>query len=483
MKKYFNEFVYFNNETNYLKNLSKKDNHKYFNEMIQIKKKASLIQLFIFISTIIIFESILIYVKQKYLNLLLMIISIFALFNLISKILVINYSSNTYKNFIKLCELIINFENKIKNKIKIISMMKISEEDIKLILFEITEEIKFLINVNNETDSNNKNKVIKDINYLFNDYQNLKIKLFKYIFFIYEKEFIIRELYIIKYIKIFFNYSKSINYKLDYLINTIKNILQKINIGEIDFDSLFKEYEKYINNNKINSEENQINKLKVSINNLFESNYKLNENYINLIKEINKKNYSNDKIIEMIEYILEKNKLSISLLEQIKTGINKENDIINDNENIENENNVQNNFNNKIKVNRNKNNNFTLTDFQLNSLISDKQYSKEEEIFAKNEYKNINKNIDIIKEKEKIISLKSDFIDELNKYYKSKNNSEISNKTDKEIKNENFNLIKENKESKEKDNEFNKLKMDFTKSLTMCLKNNKNFAFNFSKEN
>ena len=39
MKKYFNEFVYFNNETNYLKNLSKKDNHKYFNEMIQIKKK------------------------------------------------------------------------------------------------------------------------------------------------------------------------------------------------------------------------------------------------------------------------------------------------------------------------------------------------------------------------------------------------------------------------------------------------------------
>ena len=185
----------------------------------------------------------------------------------------------------------------------------------------------------------------------------------------------------------------------------------------------------------------------------------------------------------MIEYILEKNKLSISLLEKIKTGINKENDIINDHENIENENNVQNNFNNKIKVNRNKNNKITLTDFQLNSLISDKQYSKEEEIFAKNEYKNINKNIDIIKEKEKIISLKSDFIDELNKYYKSKNNSEISNKTDKEIKNENFNLIKENKESKEKDNEFNKLKMDFTKSLTMCLKNNKNFAFNFSKEN
>ena len=199
MIKFFNELVYFNNEINYLKNLSKKDNHKNFNEMIRIKNKTSFIELFIFISTIIILESILIYFKNFNSNSLLITISFLALLNSISKILVINYFSNSYKNFIKLCELIIDFENKIKYKIKTISMLKISEEETKFIIIEIIKEIKLLMDVNNNKDDYSNNKSIKDINYLFNEYQNLKTKLFKYIFYIYEKEFIIKELYIIKY--------------------------------------------------------------------------------------------------------------------------------------------------------------------------------------------------------------------------------------------------------------------------------------------
>ena len=78
--------------------------------------------------------------------------------------------------------------------------------------------------------------------------------------------------------------------------------------------------------------------------------------------------------------------------------------------------------------------------------------------------------------------IKSDFIEELNKYCKSKKKLETLNKNDEEINKENIYQIKENK-IQDKENEFNKLKMDFSKSLAMSLKNNKNFHSNFSKEN
>ena len=50
------EFLYFNNTNNYIKNISNKKILKDFNEIIERKKKASLKQIFLFILIIIIFK-------------------------------------------------------------------------------------------------------------------------------------------------------------------------------------------------------------------------------------------------------------------------------------------------------------------------------------------------------------------------------------------------------------------------------------------
>ena len=478
MNKCFDNFLYFINDINYLKNLSKKDEHKNFNEMILIKKKESFLQLFTFVSIIILLESITIYFKLISFQFLLISVSIFILFNLHAKLLIINYFANTYSNFIKLCEIIVRFENKIKNKIKMISMLKFPGEETKLNIITIIKEIKYIIN--SEDDNTNINK--KEIIFLFNEYQNQKQKLFKYIFFIYEKEFLIKELYIIKYIKLFCNYSKYINYKLNYLINILNDILKKINIEEINFDILFKDYEKYINNNIKKQKDKNINELNNSIYNLFESNYKLNEYYINLMKEINEQNCEYEKINEIIDYIIEKKKLSISLLEQIKTKINKENDI-NDNNDIKSEENtddIKKNIN--TSINKNNNNKISLSDIQLNNYIFDNQNKN---LNNEQQNKNLNNNkksYDIINEQKKMELLKSDFIEELNKYCKSKKNL---NKDDSDICDNNEEKINKNvigiEKSKENDFNINSLKMDFAKSLTESLKKNKNL--NFSKDN
>ena len=478
MNKSFDYFLYFFNDINYLKNLSKKDEYKNFNEMILIKKKDSFLQLFTFISIIIILESIIFYSKLIRLQFLLISVSILFLFNLLTKLLIINYFSNTYTNFIKLCEVIVVFENKIKNKIKMISMLKSPKEETVSNIIKIIKEIKYIIN----SEDDKTNIINKEIIFLFNEYQDQKQKLFKYIFFIYEKEFLIKELYIIKYIKLFCNYSKYINYKLNYLINILNDILKKINIEEINFDILFKDYEKYINNNIKKQKDKNINELNNSIYNLFESNYKLNEYYINLMKEINEQNCEYEKINEIIDYIIEKKKLSISLLEQIKTKINKENDI-NDNNDIKSEENtddIKKNIN--TSINKNNNNKISLSDIQLNNYIFDNQNKN---LNNEQQNKNLNNNkksYDIINEQKKMELLKSDFIEELNKYCKSKKNL---NKDDSDICDNNEEKINKNvigiEKSKENDFNINSLKMDFAKSLTESLKKNKNL--NFSKDN
>ena len=238
-------------------------------------------------------------------------------------------------------------------------------------------------------------------------------------------------------------------------------------------------YEKYINKNIINTKEKKKKELNESIYNLFESNYKLNEYYIKLMREINLDNYNYEKINEIVEYIIEKKKLSITLLEQINTKINLENENKtndNNNKNNENMNAIQRSINNFIK---NENNEISLSDIQLNN-YSCNVHDKNENMNAYNVYNNSNKtkiksNFDLINEQKKIEILKSDFIEELNKYCKSKQN--LNNPESVQNKEEKENTDDDNNNNK------NKLKMDFAKSLTMCLKNNKNFKFNLNEEN
>jgi hypothetical protein len=266
------------------------------------------------------------------------------------------------------------------------------------------------------------------------------------------------------------------------LINILNDILKKINIEEINFDILFKDYEKYINNNIKKQKDKNINELNNSIYNLFESNYKLNEYYINLMKEINIQNCEYEKINEIIDYIIEKKKLSISLLEQIKTKINKENEI-NDNNDIKSEENtddIKKNIN--TSINKNNNNKISLSDIQLNNYNYDNQNNNLNKEEHKKNLNNNKKNYDIINEQKKMEILKSDFIDELNKYCKSKKNL---NKDDPDLCDNNEETINKNiigiEKNRENNFNINPIKMDFAKSLTESLKKNKNF--NFTKDN
>ena len=284
----------------------------------------------------------------------------------------------------------------------------------------------------------------------------------------------------IKFMKLCLNYQEHFNTKLNYIINIFNEGIQKLDIEEINFDSYLTNYEKYINKNLVNPKEKKKKELNESIYNLFNSNYKLNEYYIKLMREINLDNHNYEKINEIIEYILEKKKLSITLLEQLNTKINIENENKpndNTNKNNENMNAIERSINNFIKK---ENNEISLSDIQLNN-YSFNVHDKTENMNAYNVYNNNNKtkiksNFDIINEQKKIEILKSDFIEELNKYCKSKQNlnnpeSVVDNKEKKENKDE------------DKNDKENKMKMDFAKSLTMCLKNNKNFKFNLNEEN
>ena len=358
-------------------------------------------------------------------------------------------------------------------------MLKTDEEESEPTLVKIIEAVKNIVmdsECNNDCNINNKNK--KGINFYFNEYQNQKQKLFKYIFLAYQKEYIIKKLYIIKFIQILFNYSRYLNYNLNFLINIFKESLQILNIEEINFESLFKNYEKYIYNHYINTKEKEINELNTSVLNLFESNYKLNEYYMNLIKEINSENNKKkEKINEIIEYIKEKNNLYILLLEQIKKKINKENEIINEN--------TQNNIiSNIIKGNTSNNNEISLSDIQLNNYSHESQNKNFEDNIKENKGKsNINKKYDIINEQKKMEIIKSDFIEELNKYCKSKQNL---NKTELESNNDNKRIEEKNKlyniNTNISNSDINKIKFDFAKSLTESLKKNKNFNFNSTEE-
>ena len=272
------------------------------------------------------------------------------------------------------------------------------------------------------------------------------------------------------------NYSNHFNTKLNYIINIFKSGIHKLDIDNIDFDSYFKDYEKYFHKNIINEKEKKKKEINDSIYNLFESNYKLNEYFMNLIKEINLENYNYEKINEIIEYIIEKKKLSISLLEQIKSKINidNENKIIDNNEN-KSMNDIQKSISNFIKKENNK---ISLSDIQLNNYVYNSNNNSENK--NENKYNNNRTKLKSNIDQEKIETLKSDFVDELNKYFKKKQKSEEENINDNKI-----NIMKKDEDKINYEDEINKnkMKMDFAKSLTMCLKNNKNFKFNLNENN
>ena len=476
MNKNFEEFLYFNNTINYIKNLTNKNISKDFNENIKRENKDSVYQILLYITIILTSKFIPIdFIPINFIIKFIMLICILFSINLFMKILILNKFSNSYYSFIQLCEYIVKFDNKTKEKTKIKFLLKSNNDEIDLILIETMKKINSIINFeNNNSNQNNKNK--ESMNLLFNEYQNQKQKLFKYIFFNYEKEYLIKELYIIKFLKTFLNYSNHFNTKLNYIINIFKSGIHKLDIDNIDFDSYFKDYEKYFNKNIIKEKEKKKKEINDSIYNLFESNYKLNEYFMNLIKEINLENYNYEKINEIIEYIIEKKKLSISLLEQIKSKINidNENKIIDNNEN-KSMNDIQKSISNFIKKENNK---ISLSDIQLNNYVYNSNNNSENK--NENKYNNNRTKLKSNIDQEKIETLKSDFVDELNKYFKSKQKSEEENINDNKI-----NIMKKDEDKINYEDEINKnkMKMDFAKSLTMCLKNNKNFKFNLNENN
>ena len=492
MKDELVNFVYFVNDKNYLKELSKKDNYKLFNEKIKKEKKYFCLKLLCFILIIFFLYyllSLILKLEMKnYIKYPIIMISMLNYF-IFNKIM--DNFSNCYTSFIKLCEMIVKYDNIIKSKIKINRYMKNTQEEPKNNLINIINIINkaISIDISKKSQKNDNDDMIE----VYNEYLKLKASLFKFIFAEYEKAYICKENYISKYIQYISNYNNFINLKINNLIIEFNKSISKLNNEEkeeIDYNSLIKQYEKYINDNVLRLEEIKKNDLKNKIYDLLISNYELNKNFIELIKEIDI-NEDEEKINQMIEVIIEKKQLSISLLEQYKIKINKENDkdIKKENEKMKND------TDSIVYGNKFKNSNgISAYDIQLSQINLNKKNRND-----KNENIKHNKKeeyYDIYKEQEKIQDLKSSFIDELNNYCKKvKGLNRKNENTENEIeKNENINknnsnnntindLIKDlNKRSEDLNLSKPQTKLDFAKSLTLAFSKNKNFNLNFVGE-
>ena len=494
MKEYIHihNFIYFINDTHYLKELSKKNNQKLLIEKTKLRKKSFCFQqLLLFLLSIFIYN-VFSYIFQtkinNYINYLIIILSILY-FYIVNFIL--SQFLECYNNFIKLCESIVNYDNIIRNKIKLKKYLKNNEEESINILLDTIDIMTKIITLNKDTNLNNyKNKNIIE---LFNEYQKLKSNLFKYIFDEYEKGYINEELYIYKYIKYIYNYKNSLYYKIQYLIIEFNQNINLLNKEKIDYESLIKDFEKYINDNIIKIEEIKKKELKNKIYDLLMSNFGLNEKYFELIKEINSNNVNDEKLKEIIEYIIEKKQLSISLLEQLKKKLNieKEENIIDNNE-------IKRKNKNTFLIKNNFNNDISYFDINLNNINISKKNLNDNK--TNNNLNNNNKSVkvyDIINEQEKIKDLKSSFINELNNYCKKvkglnkdkeekniENNLENKIKKEENIKNGNINkFINEINEKKvENNSDMPSTKLDFAKSLTLALGKNKNFNLNFIED-
>ena len=492
MKDELVNFVYFVNDKNYLKELSKKDNYKLFNEKIKKEKKYFCLKLLYFILIIFFLNyllSLILKLEMKnYIKYPIIMISMLYYF-IFNKIM--DNFSNCYTSFIKLCEMIVKYDNIIKSKIKINRYMKNTQEEPKNNLINIINIINKAISI--DISKKNQKNDNDDMIEVYNEYLKLKASLFKFIFAEYEKAYICKENYISKYIQYISNYNNFINLKINNLIIEFNKSISKLNNEEkeeIDYNSLIKQYEKYINDNVLRLEEIKKNDLKNKIYDLLISNYELNKNFIELIKEIDI-NEDEEKINQMIEVIIEKKQLSISLLEQYKIKINKENDkdIKKENEKMKND------TDSIVYGNKFKNSNgISAYDIQLSQINLNKKNRND-----KNENIKHNKKeeyYDIYKEQEKIQDLKSSFIDELNNYCKKvKGLNRKNENTENEIeKNENINknnsnnntindLIKDlNKRSEDLNLSKPQTKLDFAKSLTLAFSKNKNFNLNFVGE-
>ena len=492
MKDELVNFVYFVNDKNYLKELSKKDNYKLFNEKIKKEKKFFCLKLLCFILIIFFLNyllSLILKLEMKnYIKYPIIMISMLYYF-IFNKIM--DNFSNCYTSFIKLCEMIVKYDNIIKSKIKINRYMKNTQEEPKNNLINIINIINkaISIDISKKSQKNDNDDMIE----VYNEYLKLKASLFKFIFAEYEKAYICKENYISKYIQYISNYNNFINLKINNLIIEFNKSISKLNNEEkeeIDYNSLIKQYEKYINDNVLRLEDIKKNDLKNKIYDLLISNYELNKNFIELIKEIDI-NEDEEKINQMIEVIIEKKQLSISLLEQYKIKINKENDkdIKKENEKMKND------TDSIVYGNKFKNSNgISAYDIQLSQINLNKKNRND-----KNENIKHNKKeeyYDIYKEQEKIQDLKSSFIDELNNYCKKvKGLNRKNENTENEIeKNENINknnsnnntindLIKDlNKRSEDLNLSKPQTKLDFAKSLTLAFSKNKNFNLNFVGE-
>jgi hypothetical protein len=217
MKDELMNFAYFVNDKNYLKELSKKDNYKLFNEKIKKEKKYFCLKLLCFILIIFFLYyllSLILKLEMKnYIKYPIIMISMLYYF-IFNKIM--DNFSNCYTSFIKLCEMIVKYDNIIKSKIKINRYMKNTQEEPKNNLINIINIINKAISndISKKSQKNDNDDMIE----VYNEYLKLKASLFKFIFAEYEKAYICKENYISKYIQYLSNYNNFINFKINNLI-------------------------------------------------------------------------------------------------------------------------------------------------------------------------------------------------------------------------------------------------------------------------
>lgn len=501
-----NNIFYFSNETHYLDELSQKDNYKVFKDKIENLKvnfKYNLLifsSIFLILLTFIPYYFLCINIKAFYLYFIFIFFS-FIYYFIFNKI--ISNFDDCYNNFIKLCEIIVKYENIIKNKLRIKLYIPEISEILQSNLPKMKNSIDKYINDGNFISESTINST-KNVNNLFNDYLKSKTKLFKYISDKYRIEFIVKELYIKIYLKFILVSQNNLNSKLKLIIMDYEKCIKEVTENDQNYDTIIKGLEKYVNNKIINIDYIKKNEMINNFYNLLLNNCKLNEIFIEIINNLQNERKDNEKINNLIETIIDKKQISINILKKLQNNFDNNESEVNDKEIHINDNKilpqniVKNNKNinddeNQDKIKKTKNN-ISLLEIEAGKFNNNNEKINDENFDGKKQNKETNtiSCYELINEENKIKNLKADFISELNEYCKKmnkKNNIKEDEEKEEETKNNNSltldKLLEDENEEKEIENEenedFAKKKLDFKNTLNAIFA--KKNEFNSIKEN
>lgn len=405
-------FFRLKNTIHYLEELSDKDNSQLFNSHIhKLKYRYLPIQLLFLLSIVPLFYF-------TYSITLLLLYLLFIIIQVYFFYYSISYFEQSYSNFIQLCKSILQFESITKQMLLLFKHNDQSKSKVNTIISNLIIKISSIIN--------NKDKVNQNINNIYNEYLQLKEKIFNRIYTIYRNEYCLNQTH----------FSITL-YNITNI--TIQSVITAIDLSCNDMLRVTFDWNSYPNENTIKHDNNGniSSREKDIILNLFEimkQNMNCNNYCMNIIKKMyldkDNSNLENDidEVIankHMCMANLQKIKKEITLLKSNENDINKEG---NNNEiNKECTNNNEQNKENKLK-----DTSVSLFELQLNSVESDLSNSS-----------NNNKQIpitmtnplDIIRGEQEVRELKFSLVEELEQYYQKNNLNSITN---------NFNAVEHN---------------------------------------